>query len=198
MRIKAIAATLTLFGAALTPALSAGPASATSTTCLDERTGKDMTATVPAGAGADNIWVVNGNVVSAQAGDDRIFLDQVTDGPFPSDAVTCGDNGDDWIGSYLAQPSGSIAARGGTGADTLLGGTAGDFLNGNAGTDNLIGNDGDDRLKGEDGNDNLWGGDGNDFIDGGAGNDIIDGGPGVDTCVGGDGSAYTVNCEIVY
>ncbi|WP_272497691.1 calcium-binding protein [Actinomadura terrae] len=195
MRIKTIATALTLVGAALVPVLPAGSASAGFATCKDERTGKDMTVTVLGGSGSDNPWVVNGNVASTLAGDDRIFLDQITDGPFPSDTVTCGDGDNDWIGSYIAQPTGSISARGGTGADTLIGGTNDDYLNGNAGTDNLIGNDGNDHLKGEDGNDNLWGGEGNDYIDAGEGSDIIDGGPGIDTCVGGDDKAYIINCE---
>ncbi|WP_165495104.1 calcium-binding protein [Actinomadura roseirufa] len=197
MRIRTILTTMTLLGAALHPAVaSAAPATGgTNATCPDERTGGALTVTVNGTTGNDNIWASNGQVISAQAGDDRVFLDQITDGPFGSDVVVCGDGENDWIGYFLAQPTGSVAARGGTGADTLLGGSNNDYLNGNAGTDNLFGNDGDDRLKGEDGNDNLWGGDGNDVIDGGGGHDVIDGGPGHDKCIGGEGTLYTVNCE---
>ncbi|WP_067467797.1 calcium-binding protein [Actinomadura macra] len=195
MQLRTILGTLTLLGAALSPVGAAGPASAAAATCLDERTGQPLTVTVTGTAQNDNIWASNGQVITTLAGDDRVFLDQISDGPFGSDVVACGDGENDWIGSFVVQPTGSVSARGGTGADTLIGGTAPDYLNGNAGTDNLIGHDGDDKLKGEDGNDNLWGGDGNDVIDGGGGHDIIDGGPGYDTCNGGDGSAFTVNCE---
>ncbi|QXJ20173.1 hypothetical protein AGRA3207_000836 [Actinomadura graeca] len=197
MQLRTILGTLTLLGAALTPVASAVPSAAEAASCVDERTGQSMTVRVTGSTGFDNLWAVTGDVISAQSGDDRIFLDQISDGPFGSDVVACGDGENDWIGFFLAQPTGTLAARGGTGADTLLGGSNSDFLNGNAGTDTLIGNDGDDTLKGEDGNDNIWGGDGNDVIDGGDGHDIIDGGPGRDTCKGGEErNFYTVNCEV--
>jgi Ca2+-binding RTX toxin-like protein len=193
MRSRSVVAALALAGATLAvptaTAMAAGPAFST---CKDLRTGNNLTVTRSGTAGYDNLWLRSGDVSSAQSGDDRIFLDQVDNGPFGTDVVVCADGDNDTVAFLEAPPQGTVSALGGAGADTIIGGPANDYLNGNAGVDTVLGNDGNDTLWGEGGNDNLYGGEGDDIIDAGPDQDLVDGGPGEDTC---KNAEFVVNCE---
>ncbi len=102
------------------------------------------------------------------------------------------------VGDVDAEPeTPGIAAKGGSGDDSVIGGAGDDRLLGRGGDDVLIGDQGDDRLIGGTGDDTLLGGDdddrlnggaGDDRLDGGVGTDMLSGGAGDDTLLGGDGN----------
>jgi Ca2+-binding RTX toxin-like protein len=106
---------------------------------------------VPIDGGQATVRNTTEVVVSGQAGNDTITLDQT--------------NG--------ALPAAKLA--GGAGNDVLTGGSGADQLFGDAGNDTLIGGRGNDQLFGGAGNDLfIWNpGDGSDVVEGGAGKDTL-------------------------
>ena len=135
------------------------------------------------------------NLISGEAGDDRVFGlggNDLIDGGLGGDRLDGGEGNDTLLGE-----DGDDRLSGGGGRDLLLGGLGRDFLGGNNGNDRAFGGDGNDTLRGGGGKDSLYGdGDddvlsgqgGDDLVFGGSGNDVVGGGNGNDLLFGGSGN----------
>ncbi|MEM6780583.1 MAG: calcium-binding protein [Pseudomonadota bacterium] len=161
-----------------------------------EPTSGDLgTPTVNGTGGADNLNGgndVNGDVIDAGAGDDRVRGLDADDAIIGGSGVDriFGEGGNDIIigeagNDMLFGNDGDDLLYGGADDDRLIGGNGDDLLNGGAGNDGLIGGNDNDILLGEGGNDFLIGGNGEDTIYGDDGTDNISGGDDADTIFGG-------------
>ncbi|CAN5394607.1 hypothetical protein BH10PSE7_BH10PSE7_19550 [soil metagenome] len=139
---------------------------------------------------------IRGQILAADAGNDRIDLRDVNIGSFSTlQAVTSEVQGDALI---RVKFNGALSAirLDGVGKDDLK---AGYFLFGGGGdqvvagtgkADDLFGGAGGDRLSGGNGADRLWGETGNDTIAAGGGNDTLTGGDGQDRLAGFGGADH--------
>lgn len=133
--------------------------------------------------------------VSAEAGDDSVFLD----GRRGTGRFANGDLGAQINGGrdhdLLIGGSGRDFINSGEGADRVFGRGSRDVIQGWMGPDHMIGGRGHDLIFGDFGGDHLEGSRGNDRLLGEKGGDHLDGDAGEDDCRGGPGTDTLEDCE---
>lgn len=115
----------------LTVGVGAGPAHATGVTCVDQRTGTELTANkVGNDWGTDVFDAQSGDVIATRGGDDIVYV-----GELDSNVVICLGDGNDETRFDFVPAAGSLSVMGGPGNDRIAGGDNYDVLNGGAGFD---------------------------------------------------------------
>ncbi len=143
---------------------------------------------VSAGAGNDTVYLHAGSdIASGGSGNDKLFGSQGDDrlwGQQGEDQLH-GYAGDDFISGgagndLLAGYAGNDTIHGGADNDTIYGYADDDILSGDRGNDTVYGGSGNDTLYGIEGNNNLFGGSGDDFLHSGQNSSVLNGGAGRD------------------
>jgi Ca2+-binding RTX toxin-like protein len=130
----------------LTVGVNAGVAHAVGETCVDQRTGRELTANkVGNDWGTDVFDAEPGDVIATRGGDDIVYV-----GEFDSDVVICLGDGNDATRFRLVPAQGSLSVMGGPGNDQVAGGNSFDVLNGGAGFDVVNAHGGYDVCKNAD------------------------------------------------
>lgn len=121
-------------GGLLAVGLNTGVAHAVGETCVDQRTGRELTANkVGNDWGTDVFYAESGDVIATRGGDDLVYV-----GEYDSNVVICLGDGNDTTAFQSFPALGSLSVMGGPGDDRIAGGDGDDSLNGGAGFDSVV------------------------------------------------------------